>query len=55
MGGKKDKRQVECKYEFDRLGNQKMEQVYDILFEKVLADSKKKKKKLELSHGGKRQ
>ena len=36
MAYKKKRRRVEFKYEFDRLGKQKMEQVYDILFSKVL-------------------
>lgn len=55
MGRKKNKRQVGFKYEFDRLGHKKMEQVYDILFSKVLADFKKKREKLELVHVGKEQ
>ena len=53
MGYKKNQRQVSFKYELDRLGHQKMEQVYDILFSKVLVDSKKKKEKLKLVHRGK--
>ena len=54
MGRKKSQRQVLFRYEFDRLGHQKMEQVYDILFSKVLVDSKKERKKLELVNGGKK-
>lgn len=53
MGRKKNQRQAAVKYEFDRLGHQKMEQVYDILFSKVLVDSKKRRGKLELVHEGK--
>ena len=41
MGRKKSHRQVEFKYEFDRLGEQKMEQVYDILLSKLMQDYKK--------------
>jgi len=55
MGHKKNQRQVAFKYEFDRLGYRKMEQVYDILFSKVLVDYKEKRKKLELIHGSKGQ
>lgn len=54
MGYKKNQRQVEFKYEFDRLGHQKMEQVYDILFSKVLAGPKKRSGKLELVNGRKK-
>lgn len=52
MGCKKKQRQVEFKYEFDRLGRQKMEEVYDILLSKVLQEYKNAMK--ELVHGGKR-
>ena len=52
MARKKNHRQVEFKYEFDRLGKQKMEQVYDILFSKILQENKKDRK--ELVHGGKK-
>jgi hypothetical protein len=55
MGRKRNQKQVECKYEFDRLGKQKMEKVYDILLLKVLADSKKSRNELELVHGGTKQ
>ncbi|MFC1566636.1 hypothetical protein ACFL4A_02220 [bacterium] len=47
MGNKTRERQVCCKYEFDRLGKQKMEQVYDILFRKVKSDMKEKTKVTE--------
>lgn len=53
MARKKNHRQVEFKYEFDRLGKQKIEQVYDILLSKFLQDYKKDKQ--ELVHGGKKQ
>ncbi len=54
MGRKKNNhRQVDFKYEFDRLGKQKMEQVYDILFSKLLQEYEKDKQ--ELVHGGKKQ
>ena len=54
MGRKKNNhRQVDFKYEFDRLGKQKMEQVYDILLLKLMKDYKKDMK--ELVHGGKKQ
>ena len=53
MGRKKNQRQVEFKYEFDRLGKQKMEQVYDILFSKIFQDYEKDKQELVL--GGKKQ
>ena len=36
MGHKQVLRRVDVRYEFDRLGNQKMEQVYDILFSRIL-------------------
>ena len=48
MGRKKNQRQVEFKYEFDRLGKQKMEQVYDILFSKIFQDYEKDKQELVL-------
>ncbi len=35
------KRVLEFKYEFDRLGKQKMEQVYNILLSKVMQDYEK--------------
>lgn len=50
---KKNSRQVEFKYEFDRLGKQKMEQVYDILLSKFLKDYEKDMQ--ELVAGGKKQ
>jgi hypothetical protein len=54
MGRKKNNhRQVEFKYEFDRLGRQKIEQVYDILLAKVMMDVKKKREKLGLVYEGK--
>lgn len=53
MGRKKKQRQVEFKYEFDRLGRQKMEEVYDILLSKVLQEYENAKK--ELVQGGKSQ
>jgi len=53
MARKKDHRQIEFKYEFDRLGRQKMEQAYDILLSKLLQDYEKDKQ--ELVHGGKKQ
>lgn len=47
MECKKDhKRAVEFKYEFDRLGKQKMEQIYDILFLKMLKKYEKDMKQL---------
>lgn len=53
MARKKNHRQVEFKYEFDRLGRQKMEQVYDILLSELLNDYEKDLQ--ELAHGGKKQ
>jgi hypothetical protein len=53
MGSKKNSRQVEFKFEFDRLGKQKIEQAYDMLLSKVLKDREKDKQ--ELVHGGKKQ
>jgi hypothetical protein len=54
MGRKKNNhRQVDFKYEFDRLGKQKMEQVYDILLSKLLQEYEKDKQ--ELVQGGKKQ
>jgi|GEM_PF-4672326 len=53
MGYKKNLRQVVFKYEFDRLGKQKTEQVYDILLAKLLQDYKKNAR--ELVQGGKKQ
>ena len=54
MGRKKNNhRQVELEYEFDRLGKQKMEQVYDILLSKLMKDYAKDKQ--ELVCGGKKQ
>lgn len=35
------KRVVEFKYDFDRLGKQKMEQVYNILLSKIMQDYEK--------------
>lgn len=53
MGRKKNNhKQVDFKYEFDRLGKQKMEQVYDILLLKVLQEYEKDNQ--ELVHGGKK-
>lgn len=47
MGRKRNHhRKVEFKYEFDRLGKQKMEQVYDILLSKLMQDYKKDKQEL---------
>ena len=46
MGRKKSHRQVEFKFEFDRLGKHKMEQVYEILFSKVLPECKQDKEEL---------
>ena len=46
MGRKKNQRQVEFKYEFDRLSEQKMEQVYDILLSKLMLDYEKDMKEL---------
>lgn len=42
MARKKEQRQVEIMFEFDRLGYKKMERAYDILFSKLLIDSKKR-------------
>lgn len=53
MGCRKKQRQVEFKYEFDRLGRQKMEEVYDILLWKVLREHEKVEK--ELVQGEKKQ
>lgn len=53
MARKKNHRQVEFKYEFDRLGRQKLEQVYDILLSELLKDYEKDMQ--ELVHGGKKQ
>jgi len=53
MARKKNHRQVEFKYEFDRLGKQKMEQVYDILLSELLKDYEKDVQ--ELVYGGKKQ
>lgn len=44
---------VEFKYEFDRLGKQKMEQVYNILLSKLLQNYEKKN--AQLAQGGKKQ
>ena len=52
MGRKRNYRQVEFKYEFDRLGEKKMEQVYDILLSKLMQDYKKDMQ--ELVHGEKK-
>lgn len=46
------KRAVVFKYEFDRLGKQKMEQVYDILLLKVLQGYEKES--AQLVQGGKK-
>lgn len=40
----RNRRHPELKYEFDRLTNQKMEQVFDILLSKVLLDYEKERK-----------
>ena len=53
MGSKKNSKQVEFTYEFDRLGKQKIEQAYDILLLEVLKDRKKDKQELVL-HGEKK-
>lgn len=53
MARKKKHRQVEFKYEFDRLGRQKIEQVYDILLSELLKDYEKDME--ELVRGGKKQ
>jgi len=53
MGSKKNSRQVALKYEFDRLGKQKMEQAYDVLLSKLLLDCKKDMQ--ELVCGGRKQ
>lgn len=53
MAQKKNHKQVALKYEFDRLGKQKMEHAYDILLSKILQDYEKDKQ--ELVHGGKKQ
>ncbi len=44
---------MEFKYEFDRLGKQKMELAYDILLSKLLKEFEKDME--ELVHGGKKQ
>ena len=41
------------KHEFDRLGKQRMEQAYDVLFSKLFQDYEKDMR--ELVHGGKKQ
>lgn len=46
MAYRKKVKRVEFKYEFDRLGKQKMEQVYDILFSKVSQEYEKDMKRL---------
>lgn len=38
MGRKKNHRRAELKYEFDRLGKKKMEQVFDILLSQLLRE-----------------
>ncbi|MBF0523130.1 MAG: hypothetical protein HQL24_08760 [Candidatus Omnitrophica bacterium] len=53
MAQKKNYRRVEFKYEFDRLGKQKMEQAYDILLSKFFQECENDIK--ELVHGGKKQ
>ena len=53
MGSKRNSRQVEFVFKFDRLGKQKIEQAYDMLFSKVLKDCEKDKQ--ELVHGEKKQ
>ena len=53
MAQKKNHKQVAFKYEFDRLGKQKMELAYDILLSKLMKDYEKDMK--ELAHGGKKQ
>lgn len=54
MGRKRNNhRQVDFKYEFDRLGKQKMELAYDILLSKLMKDYEKDME--ELVYGGKKQ
>lgn len=54
MGHKKVYRRLEFKYEFDRLGKQKIEQVYDILLSKVLEEYKRNKEQQLVRQGSKK-